>query len=475
MIKYESDMFGLRQLGIWHGSAVFRAILPAAFSSAVLVAYSYGQQQHNNNNNDSMENNNKIVEQPYTITVFIAFFSFLLAFRLNYSYQRYWEACTQIYAMQSQWVDSAVCLASFHYQCDHYTEQRPLTFGNHPALRNDTRERERQREQTLSGVEEWIDQHDETNKAQELQQQQQNELELEQNEQQIQIQTQQKQRRRGGGIFRWFVKKPPKASTTRSKERPTLLAPTNDTVPRPPVAKAFKPINRNERTTSNEKPFSKDRTNTNTKPSSKAWRTSFAHHGGSGNKTTNDLNDDNDNEDEDTRNTTKRNLLQLTGLESPTPSLFLQEAAHLYSLLSAVAMSSLRVDIEGAQSPLTEHVPGLPIPPVNPDQLSQEIKFTYYESPHKVQAFVSFCLGLSRSPGHRTMYNAARPFRVIGGVSDSECDLLLQAKGPYAQMALCNMWLKEFITREYLNGSTGPVAPPIVGRVYQFISGGVAA
>jgi hypothetical protein len=387
----------------------------------------------------------------------------LLAFRLNYSYQRYWEACTQIYAMQSQWVDSAVCLASFHYQCDHYTEQRPLTFGNHPALRNETRERERQREQTMSGVEEWIDQN-ETNKAQELQQQQQQQQnELEQKEQQIQIQ---KQRRRGGGFFRWFVKKPPKASTT--SKRPTLLAPTNDTIPKPPVAKAFKP-NRNERSSSIKKPSSNDRTNSNSnkKPSSKAWRTSFAHHGG-GNITTDD-----DTMEEDTP--TKRNLLQLTGLESPTPSLFLQEAAHLYSLLSAVAMSSLRVDIEGAQSPLTEHVPGLPIPPVNPDQLSQEIKFTYYESPHKVWTFVSFCLGLSRSPGHRTMYNAARPFRVIGGVSDYECDFLLQAKGPYAQMALCNMWLKEFITREYLNGSTGPVAPPIVGRVYQFISGGVSA
>jgi hypothetical protein len=28
------------------------------------------------------------VQHPYVMTVFIAFFSFLLAFRLNYSYQR---------------------------------------------------------------------------------------------------------------------------------------------------------------------------------------------------------------------------------------------------------------------------------------------------------------------------------------------------------------------------------------------------
>ena len=39
-------------------------------------------------------------------------------------------------------------------------------------------------------------------------------------------------------------------------------------------------------------------------------------------------------------------------------SLFLQEAAHLYSLMSAVAMSSLRADMEGVSSPLCDYVPG---------------------------------------------------------------------------------------------------------------------
>ncbi len=39
-------------------------------------------------------------------------------------------------------------------------------------------------------------------------------------------------------------------------------------------------------------------------------------------------------------------------------SLFLQEAAHLYSLLSAVSMASLRADMEGVSSPLVDYVPG---------------------------------------------------------------------------------------------------------------------
>jgi hypothetical protein len=50
-----------------------------------------------------------------------------------------------------------------------------------------------------------------------------------------------------------------------------------------------------------------------------------------------------------------------------TPPLFLQELAHLASLLMAVALSTLRNDIEGAESPLSVHVPGKPWPEVDPD------------------------------------------------------------------------------------------------------------
>ncbi|KAG7359219.1 hypothetical protein IV203_015808 [Nitzschia inconspicua] len=85
---------------------------------------------------------------------------------------------------------------------------------------------------------------------------------------------------------------------------------------------------------------------------------------------------------------------------------------------------------------------------------------------------VYFLLGLSRSPPPRTLYNASRPFSVMGGLSDKEVEFLQKARGPEAQMALCLIWLKEFVSREHLDGSTGKVAPPIVARVYQFISDG---
>ena len=35
------------------------------------------------------------------------------------------------------------------------------------------------------------------------------------------------------------------------------------------------------------------------------------------------------------------------------------------------------------------------------------------------------------------------------------------------------MWVEEFISREHLNGSTGKIAPPIISRLFQFLSDGM--
>lgn len=156
----------------------------------------------------------------------------------------------------------------------------------------------------------------------------------------------------------------------------------------------------------------------------------------------------------------------------PLPSLFLQELAHLVSLMSAVAMSTLRNDVENSPSPLMEYLPGKPFPPVDPDALAEEIREEYGDDNY-VWRVVYYCLGLSRSERYRTLYNAARPFGVLGGVSDQEILLLQKARGPYAKVSLCSMWLTEFITREYMAGSTGKVGPPIISRLYQFISDGI--
>jgi hypothetical protein len=53
-----------------------------------------------------------------------------------------------------------------------------------------------------------------------------------------------------------------------------------------------------------------------------------------------------------------RHLLEAKASRMPVPSLFLQELAHLFSLLSGVAMSTLRNDLDCAEIPLVEYFPG---------------------------------------------------------------------------------------------------------------------
>jgi hypothetical protein len=156
----------------------------------------------------------------------------------------------------------------------------------------------------------------------------------------------------------------------------------------------------------------------------------------------------------------------------PAPSLYLQETAHLISLLNAVALSTLRNDIDIAASPITPYIPGVPWPDVDPDNLPKETKQKYGDG-NFFSRWMFFCLGLNRSAKRRTLYNAARPFGVLGGVSDSEIQALQCARGPYGKVALVTMWLQEFISREYLAGSAGQVPPPYVSRIHQFISDGV--
>lgn len=167
------------------------------------------------------------------------------------------------------------------------------------------------------------------------------------------------------------------------------------------------------------------------------------------------------------------------------PSDFLEEMVHLYSLLNAVAMASLRSDVEGCPSPLAEYIPNRPFPPYNSDHFRRRDghlrKFSnldgrnpsttwWYKKVDKFWNLFYFLAGINRSPKQRTMYNAARPFLVLGGVSEAEAQRLQQARGHNAQVALCQLWLKEFVAREYLNGSTGKVEPPIVSRVFGFLT-----
>ena len=106
MIKYNSDVFGIQALFVWHGSAVFRGLLPASISTCLLVlCYNYLSE---------IVTDEEFIMHPYVISVYILVLGYMLVFRLNYSYQRYWEAASQIHHMTSKWLDSAICLSLIH-------------------------------------------------------------------------------------------------------------------------------------------------------------------------------------------------------------------------------------------------------------------------------------------------------------------------------------------------------------------------
>ena len=170
-----------------------------------------------------------------------------------------------------------------------------------------------------------------------------------------------------------------------------------------------------------------------------------------------------------------RKRLRAGGLDPDHPPLFLEEAAHLLSLLSAVALSTLRNDLAEAESPLIEFTPGAPFPHADPDAYSADVRKGWDKSGSRGYTILRYLFGVSRTEGSRTLYNAARPFRVIGNVSDAEIEMLQAARGPLAKVALCSLWIQEFISREHMNGSTGAIAPPIISSLYQLISDGMAA
>ncbi|EEC50734.1 predicted protein, partial [Phaeodactylum tricornutum CCAP 1055/1] len=430
MIVYEQDLFGLKNLTRVHGSAVYRVVLPASVSSAILLIF-HSLQIDNDQTQKARED--LIVQHPYVIGAFVGFFSFLLTFRLNFAYQRYWEGATAIHQMLSKWTDFGMNVAAFHYQSDVYDDIQPPSFGSHPNLRaKDIVGRERDFETTYEECVEKV------------------ELCLEEMQQESIANTSPAWWR--GGLRR-----------RRHKDHADSTRQPSTTTPH-----RLKSINANKETSSNSAPNRLD----SYIPIPQRFQEQFGIN----------LRRQSTPITTDSRANSRRSSLVKQSKASqnlvsrkarvPLPSLFLQETAHLLSLLAGVAFSTLRNDMEQAENPLNMYYPGKPWPAMDPDCLDKDTKHLYGEDQILWQSLY-FMLGLDRSERHRTLYNAARPFGVLGGVSDQEIAMLQQAHGPYAKVALCTMWTQEFISREYMVGSAGKVAPPIVSRLYQFLSDGV--
>lgn len=96
MLLYPHSFAGLPLLYQVAGSAVPRAVVPALMSMLLTLVIEETLSQ---------EFLNHIFAHPYPYTVFANLVGFMLVFRNNIAYNRYWEGITQLRQMSAKWGD----------------------------------------------------------------------------------------------------------------------------------------------------------------------------------------------------------------------------------------------------------------------------------------------------------------------------------------------------------------------------------
>jgi len=331
-------------------------------------------------------------EHPYGIGVLISSVSFLIIFRANYGYQRYWNACGDVHQMMSKWQDAAVHTGIYHMQQSHYDCIKPPNYYDNHDLNKFRLSRDREKaDDIVSGS--------------------RRDLKLIR-----------KHRRQHSSIESFYIK-PIKSNASITDEGG--------------LSDNFEFLLGEGRLDG-------------------GWGSLFSDDSSTYHAVSADP--------DEWVNVKAKGFASTHG--GRTPSLFLQELVHLTSLCNAVAFSTLRNDVEGAQSPLDMYHPGSMFPKVDPGKHLRETERL---------TTLRYLFGFDRTAQNRTRYNALRPLPVLGGVSKNEIKFLQRAKGPSAKVALAHGWLSEFIVREDLAGSLGEVGAPIISRVMQFLSDGMVS
>ncbi|KAL9183284.1 hypothetical protein ACHAXT_005071 [Thalassiosira profunda] len=414
MIDYFKGIYGLNLLARVHGSALYKGSLVGLLSVLVYLLI------------DLRWNKGDDLDHPYGVGVLVSSVSFLIIFRANYGYQRYWEACGALHHFMSKWMDATMHAAVFHLQSKHYDGSRPPSFFDHDDLNklNLTRSRVRQDDKhesfrgshRLKSVYDCEKEYDESNTFVRPDTLMGDDASVASG--------------RSGSLLSSANLGDVLLQRLGTPLRNTTPLPSGvldghwDVVAPTPDRASSSMIERTELYT---KQF----------PSSRCPNQNFA--------------------------------VRPAGR---TPPLFLQELAHLSSLACAVALSTLRNDIESSESPLDMYHPGSAWPASDPDQLPKHVRREFQRRYHGL-TIIQHWLGLDRMPNLRSKYNAARPLLVLGGVSAGEIQFLQKARGPHAKAQLALDWLQAFIIREHVEGSMGEVHSALVSRLTQFLSDGM--
>ena len=88
MIDYFKGIYGINLLFRVHGSALYKGSLVGALSVLVYLAIELRWNEHGRERD--LEDD---LDHPYGVGVLVSSVTFLIIFRANYGYQRYWEAC----------------------------------------------------------------------------------------------------------------------------------------------------------------------------------------------------------------------------------------------------------------------------------------------------------------------------------------------------------------------------------------------
>ncbi|KAL9190032.1 hypothetical protein ACHAXT_007243 [Thalassiosira profunda] len=434
MIEYYRGPYGANLLFRWHGSALAKAFLPGLLSVAIYLILFYAA--------PAAAREDEYLNHPYAVGVLVSSVSFLIIFRANYGYQRYWEACGAVHKLTSKWMDATAFCGVFHLQSELYGGMRPPSFFDHDDLNQLHLTRDREGEASYKHGAPGAGLEGPSNRSP------------------------------GGGPQDEAAEGGARRATVESLRSHD----SDENVSRSLRRRRYvKSINETRDT----------RGYSRTESDAAAELCDEKHllgpprlDGGWGLLYPNEINGKCTATycDISEAGKQRRPMPDGRGFASTvggrTPSLFLQELAHLSSLLCAVALTTLRNDLDYVESPLDVYIPGQPWPVVDPVKLPKETKRRAYQH-RRFRRNLRYLLGMDQTKKSRTIYNAARPMLVLGGVSDNEIAFLQRARGPYAKTQLVWGWLSDFIIREHLAGSLGKVGPPIVSRIVQFLSDGI--
>jgi predicted membrane chloride channel (bestrophin family) len=383
MIDYYKGIYNINLLLRIHGSSLYKSSLIGLVGVAIYFIFTFRGEIPM-----VLPITDDDLDHPYGVGVLVSSVGFLIVFRANYSYQRYWSSCSALQSMLSKWGDSCMNTAVFAMQNKKWDGRKPRNFYDFEELNKYNLTRDRSRHDGRSRVDEKV-------------------LKSVYDCEKVRTPAPSPSNKNSVG-----------SSPLKLKHRSSW-----ELVPETSIG-------------ASEDIMQRLAYNFDFFPSSTEHNHNFAFRP-----------------------------------DGRTPPLFLQELAHRTSLLSAVALSTLRNDAEGYESPLDIYYPGAPLPEVDPDKVPKDTRQSY--QPNTIKKHCQYWFSIDRTPVKRSEYNSSRPLSVIGGVSDAEIVFLQKARGSYAKTQLAWCWLSELIVRSHLDGTLGDVHAAILSRLFQNLSDGM--